>query len=511
LRKASSLGAAFNSSQREPAPKCLPGTREGVLRALAEWKRGNDPRQVCWVQGPAGFGKSAIAQSIAESCAAEGRLAASFFFSRRHAERRSSKRFFPTIALQLASSINRAKRSIYQAITDNPLLPEEILRNQFQKLIIEPLMEVETSYTAPLVIVVDALDECDDDTLVGEIISLFTRALRDGHLHLRLLITSRPQMHIESKMTDPDISPSIYSCRLQDFRADIDIRTFLRESFSEIYRKSQHFMTDVELPWPSKNAIDDLVQQASGLFICASTVIKFVDSRHSRPDRQLGRILKVGGQSDVTSALDSLYLEVISTSDSHSHGHGHSILEVIVMILDPLPIRDLASLLAEPIGELRLSLHELQSVLSVPEDENEPVRIYHTSFRDFLVDTHRALKVSIDQPSCHGNIARLCLQLMVKELRRDICGISSPSKLNSEIPELHNMCNVSITGALQYACRYWASHLSKSEISDGLLLDLRSFAFKSLLYWFEALSLLGRFNEDVLPAIQMASVWLKVC
>jgi hypothetical protein len=55
---------------------------------------------------------------------------------------------------------------------DSPLLPDEILRNQFQKLTIEPLMHVEKSYTSPLVIVIDALDECADETLVGEIISL---------------------------------------------------------------------------------------------------------------------------------------------------------------------------------------------------------------------------------------------------------------------------------------------------------------------------------------------------
>ena len=89
---------------------------------------------------------------------------------------------------------------------------------------------------------------------------------------------------------------------------------------------------------------------------------------------------------DINSRLDSLYLKVISSSNSYSHGHGRSIMEVIIVMFDPLPIRDLASLLAKPIGELQLYLHELQSILSVPDDKNEPVRIYHASFQDFLVD-----------------------------------------------------------------------------------------------------------------------------
>src|SRR6202011_3530683 len=127
--------------------------------------------------------------------------------------------------------------------------------------------------------------------LVGEIVSLFTRALSEGRLYLRLLITSRPQIHIESTATDPDVSPSIYMVKLQDFSADVSIRAFLRASFSEIYRKNRQVMADVELPWPSGNAIDAVVRQASGLFVCASTVVKFVDNRYGRPDKQLEHIM----------------------------------------------------------------------------------------------------------------------------------------------------------------------------------------------------------------------------
>lgn len=269
-------------------------------------------------------------------------------------------------------------------------------------------------------------------------------------------------------------------------------------------------MTDVQLPWPLNNTIDAVVQQTSSLFVYASMVVKFVDNRHGHPNRQLERILKVGlWESDVTSRLDSLYHEAISASTGHSNSHRHLIMDVIVALFDPLPIRDLASLLAKPIGELQLHPHELQSVLSVPDDEKEPVRIYHTSFHDFLVDPQRSLNDVIDQPSCHGNIAQFCLQLMMKELRHDPCGISDPSKLNSEIPELCSMCNNSISGAVQYACYYWAFHLSKSAL-NALLVDLPSFSSKSLLYWFEALSLLGCFDKNAIPAVQMASAWLKV-
>ncbi|KIM73784.1 hypothetical protein PILCRDRAFT_720891 [Piloderma croceum F 1598] len=39
LRRASSAAAVYNSSEREKAPKCLPGTREDVLAILSPQRR----------------------------------------------------------------------------------------------------------------------------------------------------------------------------------------------------------------------------------------------------------------------------------------------------------------------------------------------------------------------------------------------------------------------------------------------------------------------------------------
>ena len=475
-----------------------------------DWARKDDRRQICWVKGPAGFGKSAIAQSIAEACDAEGTLAASFFFSRRHAERCSTKRFFPTIALQLAKSIPQTKDAIYQALSDDPLLPDEILRNQFQQLIVEPLMQLKETDTFPSVIVVDALDECDDDALVGEIIYLFTKTLNNCHLRLRVLITSRPQMHIESKMADVAISPIVHVCELQNFSAEQDIRLFVGNSLAEICEKRWQFMGDVKLPWPSNDAVDALARLASGHFVFASTVINFVDSKHSRPDRQLAHILNPAKQSDVAiySSLDSLYLGIVSVFDYISEGN--VVMDTIVLLFDPLSVHDLARLLSKPTGEVQLHLQELHSVFLVPNNLDEPVRSYHTSFRDFLMDPRRSSSHVINQQMHHGNISSFSLRLMTKELRRDPCGIRDSSKLNSEIPDLHHMCKDSIPGAVRYACRYWAVHLSKSIPNSTQLADLRAFASKSLLYWFETLSLLGHFDESTIPSLQMASTWLKV-
>jgi hypothetical protein len=86
-------------------PRCDPETRLEVIAEIREWLDGhdNDKRAVvCWLNGPAGYGKSALAQTIAECYAAEGRLLGSFFFLRGAGERSHISRLIPTLAHQIS-------------------------------------------------------------------------------------------------------------------------------------------------------------------------------------------------------------------------------------------------------------------------------------------------------------------------------------------------------------------------------------------------------------------------
>ncbi|KAG6852264.1 hypothetical protein C0991_001442, partial [Blastosporella zonata] len=57
------------------------------------WAGEENNQRICWLSGPAGFGKSAIMQTVAERLNGEGSLAASFFFLRGAGARSEFKRF----------------------------------------------------------------------------------------------------------------------------------------------------------------------------------------------------------------------------------------------------------------------------------------------------------------------------------------------------------------------------------------------------------------------------------
>ena len=67
LFEASAPGAFHDSGERFDPPKCHPNTRIHILTKIMDWVVGEVgwDEFIMWLHGPAGAGKSAIAQTIA--------------------------------------------------------------------------------------------------------------------------------------------------------------------------------------------------------------------------------------------------------------------------------------------------------------------------------------------------------------------------------------------------------------------------------------------------------------
>ncbi|KAG9312475.1 hypothetical protein JVU11DRAFT_6861 [Chiua virens] len=162
LYRAHVPSAAFDSVDRHPAPSCLPGTRLELLAHLTDWVDNPSCDQpVCWLSGPAGSGKSAIAQSVAEKYASRRRLAASFFFSRKEISRRKAQGLFPTLACQLLVFAPSIRPALLDALDTDATIPTKVLTEQARRLLQEPIVSSTCSFPEPVLIVVDSLDECD--------------------------------------------------------------------------------------------------------------------------------------------------------------------------------------------------------------------------------------------------------------------------------------------------------------------------------------------------------------
>ncbi len=230
-----------------------------------------------------------------------------------------------------------------------------------------------------------------------------------------------------------------------------------------------------------------------------------------RPDGQLAKVLEYrpGTQQSEIDKLDATYRPVLDRLLLGSEASKASVLEEfqtvvgpIVLLAEPLPIRALAGLLGVPETAVVRRLKPLHSVISVPASPESPVRIFHLSFRDFLVDPEKAKDQEkfpfwVDERKTHERLAVQCMELLSTgdRLKKDVCGLRLPGTRRSEINQ--DIINTNLPPDVQYACRYWVYHWKESQrlIRDGDPVDL--FLTRHLLHWLEALSLLGWVLESI--------------
>jgi len=473
------------------------------------WSGDADGAYIFWLNGMAGTGKSTITRTVAHQLAEEKRLAASFLFSRGRGDIGHAGKFFTTIATQLAHSLPLLSPSLSKAIDEYHNISQRGLSEQWKHLILEPLSTLTRAQSAPMVIVIDALDECDNENDIKLILALLTEAQHLNSIRLRVFVTSRPEIPIlcgfrkmpgktHQNFVLHDIPHALVSR---------DISVFFQQKLAQV--KADRGL-QLGTPWPDEDTIELLVQRASGLFIYAATTYRFIRQPRYHPEEQLSLILRENKSTSAqspTKELDAIYTQilrhsVLGATDTDEHEEllrrFKECIGSVVMMSDMIPRKNLARLLFLPKWKVELTLMPLNSVLNVPLIEDQPIRILHPSFRDFLLDRRRCFDIRfwIDDKERHINLFRNCLELMSAHLRQDICDLREPGILVPEIPD--NIIKDAIELDIRYACRYWVYHFQQGnsvrEDNDRILQFLR----QHLLHWLEVLCLVGQVSEAVL-------------
>jgi hypothetical protein len=370
--------------------RCDPGTRLEVIAQIKQWLNGSDKRTaICWLSGPAGYGKSALAQTIAEHYAAKGRLLGSFFFLRGAGERSHISCLIPTLAHQISLSVPAAKPSLEQALRHEPALlePSVSLARKFQKLIIDPThsttfkilssIEAFSHFARRRILVIDALDECDDKAEMAAFIDVLINASIGGsYLPFRILLTSRVEEHIRKRFDDSGTQSVLYHLDLANYDARLDIQVYFEKQFNHIYDQNLRMMQRILKPWPSTKDLAVLLNKAGSSFAFATTLIQFVGG-YPMPHKALQKLV----ESDVIG-LDPLYEQVLSSASRTADFH--QILGTIIILEDNKSITFIGSLLHLQNEDVVCELLGVQSIINIPGNDDEPIMLYHTSLWDFL-------------------------------------------------------------------------------------------------------------------------------
>ena len=498
---------------------CLKGTRDAVLDEIEMWSKDYSLSPVYWLNGLAGTGKSTIAQTIAERLFADGRLGASFFCSRDFEDRRDLRFIIPTLSIQLAYTYREVRSILVPFIRSKPGIVHESLYNQMESLIVRPL----SSLNLPVVIIIDALDECVDEEPQSAILSVMGR-LVEGIPAVKFLITGRPEPRIQSgfrlgllrPLTDVFILHEVDPCVV-----DMDIRLFLEHGLREIEKRKPSGQDG----WPTDKHLNLLCERAGGLFVYAVATLKFLDSPYAVPSEQLDVIARTPGstvhegQANVKlgATLDSLYLSSFQSAFSRARAGDiekvRSVITAVVLAVNPLPPSTIAILVNLGKQQVMNLLQLVQSLLKLSEDPNLPVLPFHKSFPDFITDPLRCTdsRFYIPPMTGHLRLALSCLKLMNESLEQNLLSLPDFA-LNPEVEDLQERIRGLISPALQYACRSWHNHLAEMKEDFGVVLPiLRVFLQEKFLSWLEVLSVINC-AEDAVVALEGLTPWLqKVC
>ncbi|KAJ2936788.1 hypothetical protein H1R20_g304, partial [Candolleomyces eurysporus] len=320
-----------------------------------------------WLSGPPGSGKTSIQLHLAKRCQQDNRLLASFFFSMNSVgSNELHKKFVPTLAYQLTSTVPGLQTFVSTAIQNDPDVFSKPPRQQMTELVFKPLEECfkySTGWTywrrrfkASLfhrhrspdpnskpsklldestafrnlysewwnrnIIVIDALDECIGPREQQAIARLIFWASRHSpKFPLRFIISAPTQHPIIRNLFNECRVGMLSDTRLDTRVADADIRAYLDAEFAKI--KDSESRPEIAWPegWPGRSTVDRFVGKSKNLFVYASIIISFVQNTIGNPVELLDLLLSSlpdqaqstdgGAHYNQFAELDALYTFIL--------------------------------------------------------------------------------------------------------------------------------------------------------------------------------------------------------
>ncbi|CAE6474358.1 unnamed protein product [Rhizoctonia solani] len=484
------MSACYNSAQSIGLKRgpCTENTRLDVLDKMNRWIYNSPDGAVYWLSGMAGTGKTTIAYSLCAGLDLACKLGANFFCSRLLPECRDVSRIIPSIAYQLARFSLPFRCALLPVLQNDPEVHTRILQIQFEALIVGPLMKIRDTLPTNLIVVIDALDECEDQGSAGQILGLLLNSSPEG-LPIKFFVSSRPEPQIRDQIMVEDqirASARLILHELDQSIVRADIETYLRAALKPMN--------------PSEFHIRELGNRAGILFIYASTAVRYIgyDNFRRNPLSRLEAVLGISLQprSLKHNEIDTLYMAILGSAfddknlDEIDKEDMKQVLHTVICGQEPLTVGALAELLKfHDVDRVQAALRPLWSVLHVMEASGL-VTTLHASFPDFLSNADRSHQYWCDTAAHEGFLASICFDYVRSFTPQfNICRLESSYVPDDKIANLDARISEAVPIQLFYACRYWGVHLRAAHKSPNLITKLDDFLSKRLLLWMEVLNL----------------------
>ncbi|THU79247.1 hypothetical protein K435DRAFT_698261, partial [Dendrothele bispora CBS 962.96] len=480
---------------------CTDNTRVTILSDIMEWAQNDssDAPLGYWMCGMAGTGKSTIAKSLCLMLEEKELLAASFFCSRQIAECREYHHIIPTIAYQLAHYSCTFGETLERILEQKPGLASKEPATQMKELLIKPwdaVIKTKKFEDYSPVIVIDALDECED---ISEVLKAMVPAIQNKQMiGLKFFFTSRPGKSVSSCLKVERKTFNSEGIHVQNFYLH-DVEEALVQDDIKKYLKDQ--LQKFQNLQITDGQIQGLVNSSGKLFIYAATTVKYITGNPGWEQKRLHKVLNLSQAPDElqTKAIDSLYSEVLAEATSTSRQTSEEkkislqVIHTVVCTATPVTCKTISHLLGYNIQDVQATVDNLKSVLYIDEKDGK-VYTFHASFSDYIFLAERSGENHCDQSIHQVLLKDACFKIMNEQLHFNICNLPSSFLLDKEVPDIDKRIGENITSELEYCCFSWGHHLGKCIVDEGMRKILRTFIHKKMIFWIEVMFLLDKLS-----------------
>ncbi|KAF8307576.1 uncharacterized protein EI90DRAFT_1968032 [Cantharellus anzutake] len=445
---------------------CLPDTRIDLIEGIMAWCRTTEDskNRVLLLTAVAGAGKTSVALSIAEECKREKISSSSFFF--KAGEQSQPDHLFSGMARSLAINDPAYRASLISALQEDPALSTAPFATQFEKLVAEPLRLRTSSSDRPMVIIIDALDECDTKSF-PRLADILRKAVPKLPPNIKFFLTSR-QFDLVDRFLSPNYPIDRLTIDLSDDANMHDCAIYIRSQLHEL--KDVHPGLEDGIG-EEDTLVQSIQERAGGLFIWISTVFDYMKVSGSDAMKMLKKLLDEDLNRPKASAeevMDRLYASILEKCNWKDDDFVHDypvVMGAILIAQKPLSVAAWDAILS-PLLEsgIRYTLAQLAPLVSGVEDAKRPIRILHQSFRDFImdrVDPQSPIlgRFGVDARRENDRVALRCIEILNKELStmKDLGLIEDLSK-KAKLPPIPQEV---LSEHVHYACRHFVHHLSQ--------------------------------------------------
>lgn len=363
--------------------------RAWLFRELDDWLANRPESRVLWIFGGPGIGKTAIAAQLVHR---RPDVFASHFCVHGHDDKSDPRRVVLSIAYQLAAHIP----PYYAALKELALEDEQgkSAVTLFDNLIVAPLSA--PGFPKPegnCLVVIDAIDEAtrENRNEVADFIAMYWQRTPSW---LRLVITSRPESAVLSRLQHSHLHPYPLDARRAENLADL--RDHLRQRLHK---------QDCKAP---ERVLDAILERSEGIFLYVATVLAELESGRLSLDRI----------EDFPRGMAGYYQQYFARQFVNGAEYAQQlrpILSAIVAQRAPLPLIILATATQHSDFMLRQCLSSLGSLFPIRVlDGVDTVSAFHKSVDDWLTgrDSLTRLPVAgvyaVDREGGNARLADAC-------------------------------------------------------------------------------------------------------